>query len=146
MDLERLLNAPPRETTTTTHRPRMVFTSGGTESVRSDARTRRSVPNNLVLQGWPWNFIVTTATEHSSVHITTQFLATHRGRHILYAPVDALGRVDAEALVRLVQEQPPGPHGTRLPDAGEQRDWGPVAGDDRRDPPPLPPSRTWPGW
>ena len=33
----------------------MTFTSGGTEG------------NNLVLQGYPWNYVVTTQTEHTAV-------------------------------------------------------------------------------
>lgn len=58
------LSAPPES--------RVVFTAGGTEA------------NNMVLQGGKsnhgvglgWSFLITTATEHSSVHLTAQFLAT----------------------------------------------------------------------
>lgn len=65
--IERLLNAEPIVIASKEGRPRVVFTSGGTES------------NNLVLQGYRWDYVITAATEHTAIHFTVQFLATQRG-------------------------------------------------------------------
>ena len=73
-------------------RPQILFTAGGTES------------NNLVLQGTPWAFLVTTATEHSSVYITAQYLATQRGCHVVFLPTDATGRINLSNLRNLLQQ------------------------------------------
>lgn len=92
--IERVLRAPPPTPADAAAASRVVFTSGGTES------------NNLVLQGGPWNFIITAATEHTSVHFTAQFLAANRRVEVIYVPVNAVGRVDPMAIERIVRQQP----------------------------------------
>lgn len=71
----------------------LVFTSGGTEG------------NNLVLQGAPWRYIVTAATEHSSVTFTAQFLAVNRqpSCDVVFLPVGPTGLVDPADVERAVR-------------------------------------------
>ena len=63
-----------------------------------------------------WSVIIppnptATQTEHSSVHLTAQFLASERGVDVLYAPVDGVGRVDPQDIVNLIRERPAGDRG-----------------------------------
>lgn len=91
--LRRLLNVPPPAGPPGADRTdAVVFTSGGTEG------------NNMVLLGAPWRYVVTAATEHSSVVVTAQFLAVHRPTcEVLYVPVDRTGAVDPADVARLVR-------------------------------------------
>lgn len=73
-------------------RPRVIFTSGGTEG------------NNMVLQGGSWAFLLTTSLEHSSVHVTAQWLANHQQCDVIFLPVDGVGRVDASVLRSTLQD------------------------------------------
>lgn len=54
----------------------LLFTSGGTEA------------NNMVLQGYPWDYIITARTEHAAVYLTAQYLANHRSVDVIYLTVD----------------------------------------------------------
>ena len=80
--------------TTDPHHPRVIFTSGGTEG------------NNLVLQGYPWDFIITAATEHTAVYFTAQFLAAQRGVKVIYLRVDGVGAIDLRELEHHLSQQP----------------------------------------
>lgn len=76
-----------------------MFTSGGTEG------------NNLILQGGPWDFIITAATEHTSVHFTVQYLAAQRGVDVIFLPVNGVGEVSPDDVERAVRAQPDGRRG-----------------------------------
>ena len=82
----RLLNAPPPPPEAAAPGnepapPQILFTANGTEG------------DNLVLQGHPWDYIVTTATEHTAVYFTAQFLAARRGVEVVYLAVDGTGGI-----------------------------------------------------
>ena len=88
------LNARPGE---------VVFTSGGTES------------DNLALKGLFWarrdddprrTRILSTAVEHHAVLDPLHWLAEHEGAEVELLPVDALGRLDVEALRAAVERDP----------------------------------------
>ena len=73
----------------------VVFTSGGTES------------DNLAVKGIFWarraedarrTRILSTAIEHHAVLDPLEWLAAHEGAEVELMPVDALGRLEVEAL------------------------------------------------
>ncbi len=76
----------------------VVFTSGGTEA------------NNLAVKGAAWagkargNRVVVSAVEHHAVGHTAEHLANW-GFEVAWAPVDAAGRVDPDALEALLDER-----------------------------------------
>lgn len=72
----------------------VVVTANGTEA------------DNLVLQGYPWDYIVTALTEHNAVHLTVQYLASKRGMEVFYVPVDGTGAVNVADVERIVLARP----------------------------------------
>ncbi len=81
----------------------VVFTSGGTES------------DNLALKGTFWarrdaepsrTRILTSAVEHHGVLDPLEWLADHQGAEVELLPVDALGRLDVEAMRRSIDRDP----------------------------------------
>jgi cysteine desulfurase len=81
----------------------LVFTSGGTES------------DNLAVKGVYWarrdadprrTRILSTAVEHHAVLDALHWLADHEGAEVELLPVDALGRLDVDALRASVERDP----------------------------------------
>ncbi|MCD5351207.1 cysteine desulfurase family protein [Kineosporia mesophila] len=79
----------------------VIFTSGGTEA------------DNLAVKGLFWarraldghrRTIVATPIEHHAVLDPVEWLVTHEGAEILWAPVDHAGRVDLDGLSQLLDE------------------------------------------
>jgi cysteine desulfurase len=78
----------------------VVLTAGGTES------------DNLAVKGLFWarrrtdpqrTLVVTAATEHHAVTDPVDWLAKHEGAQVAWLPVDAVGRVDLDALTALLE-------------------------------------------
>lgn len=79
----------------------VVLTAGGTEA------------DNLAVKGLYWArqtarrrpVVVTTAVEHHAVLDPVEWLVEHEGAEAVYLPVDAVGRVDVEALGAVLAER-----------------------------------------
>jgi cysteine desulfurase len=88
------LGGPPSE---------VIFTSGGTES------------DNLAIKGLYWarhdadpqrRRVLVSAVEHHAVLDPAVWIADHAGGELVVAPVDALGRLSADALRAAINEAP----------------------------------------
>ena len=79
----------------------VVFTAGGTEA------------DNLAVKGLYWArqadgrrpVVVTSAVEHHAVLDPVEWLAGHEGAEVVALPVDAVGRVDLDALRAVLAER-----------------------------------------
>jgi cysteine desulfurase len=81
----------------------VIFTAGGTEA------------DNLAVKGIFWarraadarrHRVIAGATEHHAVLDAVDWLGRHDGAHITWLPVDALGRVSADALRTALADSP----------------------------------------
>ncbi|MBT0769724.1 cysteine desulfurase [Kineosporia sp. J2-2] len=81
----------------------VVFTAGGTEA------------DNLAVKGLYWarragderrRRVIATPIEHHAVLDPVEWLVTHEGAEVVWAPVDRAGRVDLDGLAELLDDEP----------------------------------------